>query len=81
MNINDYCIVRLTVHGEVAWTNKWKRSFPEGIPEIIRKEATLKDGRVKFQIWDAMATFGHLCYNGSNELPFKDNLIEFKEVS
>lgn len=80
MSINDYCIVRLTKHGEDQWNRKWKISFINGVPETIRKEATLPDGRVKFQIWDAMNTFGEACYNGSRELPFVDNKIEFREA-
>jgi hypothetical protein len=51
-----------------------------GIPNSVWKEMVLPDGRVRFQLWDAMRTFGPDCYNGSNILPFVNNEIEIEKA-
>jgi hypothetical protein len=75
INLNDYFIVRLTRAGEEAWAKQWEFARPKGIPDSIKKSATLPDGRVKFQIWDAMHTFGPASYLGA-EPPFEGCEIE-----
>lgn len=79
MNINDYVLVRLTPSGEQQWAARWRRSFPEGVPEAIQKSQRLSDGRVRFQMHELMNTFGASCYNGSRELPFVNNEVEIPE--
>ena len=78
ININDEIIVRLTPAGEAAWVKYWNELTDNGgvVPSSIREHATLKDGRVHFQLWTAMAIFGDDCYNGSKTLPFVDNSVE-----
>jgi hypothetical protein len=78
MNINECVIVRLTEAGEKAWAKAWLPSHPTGVPDVIRRAATLPDGRVRFQMWQLMHDFGPDCYNGSNRLPFVNNEIEFE---
>ena len=77
-NINDYICFRLTEAGEAAWNSEWSMSHPAGVPEIIRQSATLPDGRIRMQLWEAMNTFGPSCFNGSNSLPFVKNEIFFE---
>ena len=78
MTINDYIYVRLTEAGEAAWKRHWENVSPQGVPIEIRKQAEASDGRLRFQLWEAMHTFGPDCFNGINRIPFVGNKIEFK---
>jgi hypothetical protein len=76
VNINDRVAVKLTEHGWKAWNDYWRLTCPEGVPACIRKSGAHKDGvRYTFHIHTLMNIFGHLCYMGSNQLPFENNEI------
>jgi hypothetical protein len=83
-NINDYVLVRLTPFGENLWVEKWAETarimkLPKGeVPVAIRESCVLKDGRVRFQMWDLMATFGEVLYNGAIDHPFVGNKIWYQ---
>jgi hypothetical protein len=83
-NINDQVLVRLTPFGEKLWVKKWEETvrvmeLPKGkVPDAIREANVLKDGRVRFQMWDLAATFGPYLYNGATDVPFVDNKIWYQ---
>jgi hypothetical protein len=76
MNINDEIIVSLTAAGEKAWKLYWAL-WSDKVPDAIKSSHTLSDGRIRFQLYEAMHIFGSDCYNGSSHLPFVNNAIEF----
>lgn len=77
-NLNDYVLVRLTPSGEAQWHYYWTLSHPRGVPSVIRHAQTEADGRVRFQIHEMMNIFGNYTFNGSNQLPFVNNEVEFR---
>jgi hypothetical protein len=81
MNINEAILVTLTAAGEAAWKKHWSITSPEGVPDSIRMGQTEPDCRVRFQLWEAMHIFGSDCFNGSNRLPFLNNVISIPRES
>jgi hypothetical protein len=79
-NLNDYIIVTLTPAGEAAWTKYLYQYADYGsiVPKEVQKTYRLSDGKVQFQLWEAMNIFGSDCYNGSKTLPFVGNALELK---
>lgn len=81
-NINNYVMVKLTDYGR----NELQRQHDElvkttGYKGAYQPPKTDSDGYSKFQLWDLMATFGHMIFNGCNP-PFETEIFigEKKEI-
>lgn len=76
INLNDDVVTELTDAGQQAWAEYWKSTHPNGVPDSVKRSATLPDGKVSFKLWEAMNIFGPHCFMGSTKLPFVENTIE-----
>jgi hypothetical protein len=80
ININDYVEVQLTAAGIQMLTESYAvaiRLLGISMENVIQKKTV--DGWTRFQIHELMHVFGPACFNGSNRLPFVDNLIKFDD--
>lgn len=74
-NLNDHILVRLTPFGDAVFDEYWSvLPYPEG-PHSARMHRLQADGRMRFQMHEAMNTFGKYLQPGF-EIPFVGNEIE-----
>jgi hypothetical protein len=78
LNLNDYVYIRMTDFGR----QEHKRQYEELRKEFryLPEDAQIKeddDGWSRWQLYNIMNIFGHLLYNGAQQLPF-ETYIKFK---
>ena len=76
ININSYCLVKLTAYGE-----KVLRQYEDAIPGIHLPSPhwDKKAKTFKAPLWELMHAFGPGMYMGNNDMPFENNSVEFLE--
>ena len=76
ININAYCLVKLTAYGA-----KILREYEDAIPGIHLPSPhwDKKAKTFKAPLWELMHAFGPGMCMGNNDMPFENNVIEFLE--
>lgn len=78
MNLNDTVWVQLTTFGFVVLCERWAN-----VPGLnmtiadVKNHHRMKNGWYEFQLWDLMNLFGPHMKMGFNDMPIKNNRIEF----
>lgn len=74
INVNNYVKIKLTEVGKKHAKEKYFKSFNYNPPYEYSDPKEDIDGYSEWQLWELMATFGDILYNGC-QIPF-ENIIE-----